>query len=484
MVFSTLNQSLAFHASPESFISTRLQNLAATDPALVSSAAARHKIIQTSILNRKVHITSSYRLCESVLLGGGGIALDGPGGSDAAVFLKGDSKISSDGTQDDVETFAVCPAYHQLMADFFPPPNILLEDGRLHATSKERWKQQLSTFPADVTPLIQAITQAHLSTFRQGPSIDLYENLKDLCWKILLGIFLDLGPEDEAYSTIEGAQESLLRGQFSLFPVAVNMPFWQSPRAKGIRARQDLLPMLRAQVEKQKPSCPLLRQQKIGTDEMSSHCLLFTSSIANKALASLLTATIMNLFLFPSPTPLATIVRSHPPEMQGLLLESILLETERLSPPVVGVMRRVQKYIQLSVPESEERHPVPAGSDVWLYLAGANRDRAVFSDAEKFVFDRFMASEIPRGFAFGFGYKSCLGGELVHQIISVVAKVMIDADITLHGNVSDHGVKGWLGWETGVPPSAFASDLKQLPCQRPRKPVLVYVGSDQTGRKD
>ncbi|MCJ1380815.1 hypothetical protein MMC17_003924 [Xylographa soralifera] len=483
MVLSTLNQSFAFHSSPESFISNRLQNLSITDPDLVSSAASRQKIIQASILNRKVHIISSYQLCKSILLGDG-TTHEGPDHADSGVTVPGASKILSDSTRSGLDTFAVGPAYHQLMADFFPPPNILLVDAGIHATNKQRWKQQLSTFPADVTPLIRDITRAHLSSFRKGSSIDLYENLKDLSWKILLGIFLNLDTEDEAYSTIEKAQETLLRGQFSLFPVAVNMPFWQSPRSKGIKARHDLQSMLRDQVDKQEPSCPLLRQQKIGMDEMSSHCLLFTSSIANKALASLLTATIMNLFLLPGPTPLAAIIRSHPPEMRGLLLESILLETERLSPPVVGVMRRVQTDVQLSLPETEERHHVSAGCDVWLYLAGANRDPAVFPDAEKFVFDRYMASEIPRGFAFGFGNKTCLGSEIVHQIVSLVATAIIDADITLHGNVSDHGVKGWLGWETGVPPSAFASDLKQLPCQRPRKPVLVDVGSASTNRED
>ena len=479
MVLSTLNQSFAFHSSPESFISTRLQNLSVTDPDLVSSAASKQKIIQAAILNRKVHIISSYELCKSILLGDGTTG-ERHGHSESESPIPGESKGSNDSTRSDLDTFVVGPAYRQLMADFFPPPNILLEDSGIHATNKERWKQQLSTFPTDVTPLIRDITRAHLSTFCKGSSIDLYENLKDLSWKILLGIFLNLNIEDEAYSTIEKAQETLLRGQFSLFPVAVNMPFWQSPRSKGIKARQDLLPMLREQVDKQEPSCPLLRQQTIGKDEMSSHCLLFTSSIANKALASLLTATIMNLFLLPGPTPLAAIVRSHPPDMRRPLLESILLETERLSPPVVGVMRRVQRDIELPLPETEDRHRVPAGCDVWLYLAGANRDPTVFSDAEKFMFDRFMASDIPRGFTFGFGNKTCLGSEIVHQIVSVIATEMIDADITLHGNVSEYGVKGWLGWETGVPPSAFASDLKQLPCQRPRKPVHVSVGSAST----
>ncbi|MCJ1404892.1 hypothetical protein MMC11_008118 [Xylographa trunciseda] len=472
MVLSTLNQSFAFHASPESFISTRLQDLSITNPDLVSAAASRQKIIEASILNRKVHIISSYQLCKSILQGSG-TASEGAGPSDATSTFSTEIKDTGESTGGGLDTFAVGPAYRQLMADFFPPPNILLEDGDLHARNKDRWKQQLSTFPADVTPLTRDITKEHMSTLRKGSSIDLYENLKDLSWKILLGIFLNLDAKDDAYSTIENAQESLLRGQFSLFPVAVNMPFWQSPRSKGIKARCDLQTILREQVEKQLPSCPLLRQQKIGKDEMSSHCLLFTSSIANKALASLLTATIINLFLLPSPTPLAAIVRSHPAEHRGPLLESILLETERLSPPVVGVMRRLQKDMKLSLPETEERHHVQAGHDVWLYLAGANRDPTIFSDAEKFVFDRFMDSDMPRGFAFGFGNKTCLGSEIVHQIVSVVATVMIDADITLRGDVSDLGVKGWLGWETGVPPSAFASDLKQLPCQRPRKPVLV-----------
>ncbi|MCJ1478769.1 hypothetical protein MMC13_007453 [Lambiella insularis] len=470
MVFSTLNQSFAFHSSPELFISARLQELSAANASSLPAASNRHSIVQASILNRKVHIISSYRLCKEIL-GGTSEAARTPATSDRNTAISASSEMPHD-----MATYAVGPAYHQLMSDFFPPPNILLEDGALHTMNKSRWKNQLSTFPADTVPLIREITLQHLTTLHPGTTLDLYENLKDLAWKLLLGIFLDLQPKDDAYSAIEKAQEDLLRGQFSLFPLTVNMPFWQSPRARGIDARHNLQNMLRGQMNRQESSCPLFKQNEISKDEMSSHALLFTSSIANKGLASLMTATIMNLFLYPHTTPVS-VIRSQPSGRQQALLESIVLETERLSPPVVGVMRRVQKEVKLPLDDTDQRHCVPAGCDVWLYFTSANRDPAVYPEAESFLFDRYMSKEAPRGLSFGFGSKHCLGSEIVHQIVVTVAETMIEKDITLHGSIDDLGVKGWLGWTAGVSPTAFAKDLKQLPCQRPRKPVQVTVGS-------
>ncbi|MCJ1413084.1 hypothetical protein MMC19_007186 [Ptychographa xylographoides] len=464
MVLSTLNQSLAFHTSPENFISDRLQDLLVSDPDLVPSKLNPHKIVQASILNRKVHIISSYVQCKDILRG-----------AETSEEVAGAQAKPK--TSPPFDTYAAGPAYHQLMADWFPPPNILLEDGLPHTTHKNRWKQQLSNFPRDIIPQIRKITIQHINTFPENGTFDLYESLKDLSWKLLLGAFLNLEPTDRTYTTIESAQESLLRGQFSLFPVSVNTRFWQSPRSKGFKARQDLQAILKEQVKKQEQTCPFLRHSEVDLEDLSSHSLLFTSSIANKALASLLTATVMNLFLQPGSMSLAAIVRSQPPENRETLLDSILFETERLSPPVVGVMRRVLNDVKLSLSADGNHHPIPAGCDVWLYFVGANRDSTIFPDAEKFIFDRYMAEETPRGLAFGSGTKTCLGQDTVHQMILTVLITMIDVGIMLHGNISDLGVRGWLGWDAEVAPSVFAKDLKQLPCQRPRKPVIVTASS-------
>ena len=83
------------------------------------------------------------------------------------------------------------------------------------------------------------------------------------------------------------------------------------------------------------------------------------------------------------------------------------------------------------------------------------------------------ADEKLDGFAFGGGVKTCLGGALAKQICMTGAMTILDSGLLLKGVVTDQGVKHWLGWEKNVPLETIAKDLKQLPCQRPRRPVNV-----------
>jgi hypothetical protein len=119
MVFTRLNQTFAFHASPEDFISSRLQELAVSEPDLLPSNGEK-SIIRASILNRNVHVITSYQLCKEILHS------DGQKPSDRIRVLNPDEGLCPD-------MFAVGPAYRELMADWFPAPNILMEDGLAHA---------------------------------------------------------------------------------------------------------------------------------------------------------------------------------------------------------------------------------------------------------------------------------------------------------------------------------------------------------------
>ena len=558
MVFSTINQSLSFHSSPESFISSRLQDLALADPDILPSASDKSKIVVASILNRKVHIVPSYRLCKDSLDASSSPsptslrpstiipAITGPSSNEDA------AKKPLDGS-----TLVAGPAYSQLMSDWFPRPNLLLEDGRIHASHKQAWLDQLATFPSDNTPRIRQIAEKHISSLfhptvgGSDGKIDLYDNLKSFACEVLLAIFLDLSPSSSAedFSDVESLQESLLRGQFSLFPVSINARLWQSPRSRGLKARKELQVKLRELTHRQDASCPFLKQGRVSKDDASNHALLFTSSLAVKALASLLTAFVLNLYLWRDTSPddqvddnnsgdkekastskstattpsLAQLIRSQgDPDARARMLRSILLETERLSPPVVGVMRRVQRDILLKPagttngrilhgvhnddPSSSSSggaataaHAVQAGHDIWLYLAGASRDPAIFGDdADLFRFDRYMSctdtvkhhhaqatsslssesrspDSVPAGLAFGAGPKTCLGAPLVRHIILTIGEVMAESGLAIEGVVEDRGVKGWLGWEAGVAAEWLARGLKQLPVQRPRGPVRVEV---------
>lgn len=460
---STLSQSLSFHSSPASFITSRAVNTPSSGIHQAQGNGRASPIVRARILNRNVAIVSSHEFCEAVLKLGSG---------------ENQSSIRAANSEETVgpDTFAVQPAYFQLMADFFPPPNILLVDSLAHMAKRRLWDDQLSSLPTDASGEIRHIANDHIRSWTDGATIDIYHSMKDLSWRMLLGIFLQLSPSDEAYSTIESLQETLLRGQFSLFPVSINTPLWRSPRSKGLQARKTLQELLKSRIASQDSGCPFLRRQKVEEDEITSNALMFTSSIAVKALASLLTASILNLFLLPCEPLLATRVRSADVATRDQLLNSILLETERLSPPVVGVMRRVQQDIVFANQGDEPPTLVPAGWDVWLYFASAARDKASYELADTFLPERFMLPAATKpGYAFGAGSKTCLGQAIVREIVKSVATAVLDSDIRLDGAVLAEGVRSWLGWNDDVNVECFARDLKQLPCQRPREAIRVQV---------
>ena len=427
------------------------------------------------------------------------------------------SIIAMEAVHNDQPVFRAEPAYKQFMSAFFPGPNILLQDGPRHTASKERWKQRMRETVSETSGLkaliskltkerfVEPLVRSAASTSRDT-TFDLYDAMKSLSWDLLFGIFLDLNREQDRseFGRMEALQEDLLRGQFSLFPVSVRTPFWSSPRTKGLNAVKSLQELLRRRVDhldrpetsRSSTACPFKRQahgrkaneQSFDEDDMVAHLLIFTSSIANKALASLLTAYMMNLFLWrddgPQTSNLAQLIRSQEVETTKVrMLQSILSETERLSPPVVGVMRRVKQDIVLFRSENwlgaeQSEYPISNGHDAWLYLAGASRDPTAFADADRFVWDRYMSSSDEKqdhGFAFGGGVKSCLGKKLAQQTCLNIAKTILDSGLLLNGIVTEQGVKHWLGWEKNVPLETIAKDLKQLPCQRPRRPVNVVA---------
>lgn len=463
---STLSQSLSFHSSPESFISSRTRHAAsrASDHAQdEGEASSIPRIIRARILNRNVAVVAPSQLCEDVLKVGSGESQNS-----IRAAIQGET-IGRD-------TFAVRPAYHQLMSDFFPPPNILLIDLPDHDAKRQSWEEQLSSLPADASGTIRDIANDHFSTWHHGGIVDIYDSMKDLSWRVLLSIFLQLSPADKTYSVVESLQETLLRGQFSLLPVSINTPFWRSPRSKAIGARQELQKLLKDHIALQDNRCPFLRQGKIDRGEITSNALLFTSSIVVKALASLLTASLLNLFLLPCEPSLASRLRTESTSNRHILLNSILLETERLSPPVVGVMRRVQQDVVFISPDDQPPTLIPAGWDIWLYFVSAARDKANYELADKFLPERFISpAETKPGYAFGSGSKTCLGQHIVRETVNAVAATVLDSDIRLDGAVKAEGVRGWLGWDTGVTVEAVARDLKQLPCQRPKEAIRLRV---------
>ena len=468
---SGLSETFSFHSSPEAFITSRVLAFQSLHPSLADSRTP----IRAKVLNRNIAVISSYDhvkqlLCDEVT---------------AANLSAG-------------------KAYDELMAPFFLPPNLLLADPPAHQSMKDKWKARMASLPDEMRPVIQEIVLCHFRNISSGSTTDLYESMKALSWKLILGVFISSSTErDQAQkdvAEIEALQEDLLRGQFSLFPVSINVRFWQSPRARGLAARKKLQQLLKVRVSSGKKGCPFVTKGGADEDDVANHLLLFTSSLAVKSLASLLTAIMLNLYISPngskqqgSQSSATRILSLEITNNGDELLQSIILETERLSPPVVGIMRRtVKDVILLSGYESTQDTIIPKGWDVWLYFVGAARDPAVFGDsAESFRPERYCglsegAESEKKGLAFGAGPKSCLGETLVREVVTTVAKTCLgigigsSSKVGLQANVDDipRGVQGWLGWQKDVKPEEWAKDMKQLPTQRPVKALMVKVVHD------
>ena len=462
-MFSAFNQTSAFHASPESFIASRLEQNLHTRASAAANAQAG--VVQASVLGRKVHIITSYILCQDLL----------------RVSNSDDHQMVScrDGSALEDATSSVF-AYRNIIADFFPAPNLLLEEGSQHQDHKEEWVKQMHKFNRESESDIQLTARYFIGKhFKEGAELNLYDTMKKLAWDMLQGIFLSSDREDKSspFAEVERLQEEVFQAQNDSLPGFLISSLFSSPRSKGIHTREllqkSLLSCARTQVRE--GTCPF---QHDNLENLTSHYLLFTSSLANKALASLLTAFLSNLFMKPGVSSLANLVMAQRGELRKTLLKSILLETERLSPPLIGVMRRAQKELMLRSSPGGKAYTVNAGDDVWLYLPGASRDLSIFENPHTFQFDRYISEDAMPTLAFGSGWKTCLGNKTIRNIALILAEELLEANVHLSGQVTAEGVRSWLGWNGYLKPAEIGRDMKQLPSQRPREPIIVRVLRD------
>ena len=449
-------ENFSFHASPETFITSRVNSMRKEYPNLLTA----RPIVRAKILNRNVAVVSSYTEIEHV--------------------LNCDSNLPEEEAAK-TPPFIAYDAYKELMDPFFPSPNLLLVDGTSHKSKRVDWNDPMKSAAQNVEKFTKEAVELHFRDVSFHSAIDLYESMKYLSWRILLGLFLSLRPEDEEFQQLQTLHENLLRGQFSLMPVSINAGFWQSPRQKGKGATKAIMKCIKNRLNSSGTACPFSQHHHLQTDEVTNHTLMFTSSLAVKALASLLTAFFLNLYLFPNskPTSAAKIFSKTEVQQRQQELYSILSETERLSPPIVGIMRRCTRDMRIPAPtEGQPDTLIPRGWDVWLYFVGGGRDVNAYGDScDIYEPDRFLDPKVPKGLAFGSGSKSCLGVDIIRKIAIQCAINFDDIGLALRGTVSSKGVRAWLGWEPedSVNLEDWASDVKQIPTQHPAHPIYVHV---------
>ncbi len=186
--------------------------------------------------------------------------------------------------------------------------------------------------------------------------------------------------------------------------------------------REDLLTgLVQAEVE----------GSKLTRDEMVRMLVLLLVA-GNETTTTLISNTVLELLAHPD--QLARL-RAEP-ELAASAVEEVL----RFASPVQLDPRRATRTVEL------HGHRIEAGQIVVNWLGSANRDEAVFSDAERFD----VARGENRHLAFGFGTHYCLGANLARLEAQVALRTLLartrafertdDDQLPLHPSIVFRGV--------------------------------------------
>ena len=355
-------------------------------------------------------------------------------------------------------------AYKQLIATFFTEPNILLEDEdepnrpQHRAAWNEHMQNVLDEGWSEIDTGLRRTVEGYKSKWTAGDALDLYDTCKDLSHELLFGLFLGLDREvePELYKQTLSSSGTSSRGQFAV-PLRANLGgMFESTYSRGLRAQAEFNDIVSSRTSAGK--CPFLKasfSDSVSKESADSHTSMFSSSLVIKALSSYLTFALLQFARHPSANP-----------------DHLLQESGRLSPPIIGVLRRVLDNPWNATPAMQ----IPVGWDAWLYFPLINRDPNVYgSDSNLFRAERWEDSGLPDPMTFGKGAKRCLGRKMVFRIARLVLEVLREDNISVNvlGEV-DKSVQDFLGWiDDDKQRREGWKGVKQLPVQRPRAPITV-----------
>lgn len=268
-------------------------------------------------------------------------------------------------------------------------------------------------------PTMAQIIGQHLDRLPQGADVDLAATVKQVTFHIVASLLFGMPPDDIARLLHDFEEVGL--GLFSLVHLRIpGLPFYRADRA-----RRKLAAYVREKIEhyrqKQAPAPTFLAQlldaegedgERLSDDTLVSEMLAFLFA-GYDTTASMLTSVVVALAEHPEVRErLLTELRPlHVESLQaGVLpelpyLDAVLLEVERLYPPLTFAMRGVLRDFEVS------GYAVRRGDNVAYSAYFTGRDPELYPDPLRFWPERFVDQK-PRPYAmvgFGAGHRPCIG---------------------------------------------------------------------------
>ncbi|KAJ8317374.1 hypothetical protein KUTeg_005278 [Tegillarca granosa] len=247
----------------------------------------------------------------------------------------------------------------------------------------------------------------------------IYEVMKRLCTEICLSLFLDVDFEnaEDMAKTIVNLTTTHWHGIISV-PIAIKLPLTDgSTYNKALHAKEQLLKIIHCKKKAAEDKFPQKIQEiPHGGEEMFSnnHLLLFTSALVPKALSSLLTSFVIEVAQTQGDSDIQDRIQTDTE-----LMNSYLLEVQRLYPPFLGGRRIMKEDVMVN------GYKIPKGHAVLYVTYSAHRDPKAFTDPGDFKPERWNnsnANDQDKLLCFGSGPRGCIGQTLVWNIIQTVIK--------------------------------------------------------------
>mmetsp|Transcript_4464 Transcript_4464/g.5633 ORF Transcript_4464/g.5633 Transcript_4464/m.5633 type:complete len:217 (+) Transcript_4464:475-1125(+) len=164
-------------------------------------------------------------------------------------------------------------------------------------------------------------------------------------------------------------------------------------------------------------------------EERLNHYLMFSSSLVAKSIASVITSFMLEIARRPEILDkLKREIRSNAENANNSYLDRVILEVERLYPPIIGCCRYSKKDVQI------RGKSIPSGCNVWCSFLTSNRDPEHFSDPLAFRPDRWNNETVRKKddlvhFSFGAFSRSCLGKPLAKVVVrEMIAGMILNFD--------------------------------------------------------